>query len=167
MTTDNPEFSNLAGFARWFLAQPLSALRPPRSAVYGYRDADGVVSSLVLYRRDPYQVELIWGAGPGTVPEHSHRNVDSIEVILSGDLGFILDGRRRVTEEHLASVESDGSLTICGQPLRVRPNQRHGAIVGPRGAAFLSIQRWLNGVQPTSVGLDWDGAPHIGVSHHE
>jgi len=39
----------------------------------------------------------------------------------------------------------------------------HGAILHEGGGAFISLQRWRDGVPITSVGLDWDDPPHHSV----
>ena len=41
--------------------------------------------------------------------------------------------------------------------VRVLPECPHSAIAGKDGGSFMSVQQWLNGVEPTSVGNDWDG----------
>ena len=41
--------------------------------------------------------------------------------------------------------------------MRVRPNDVHGGVFGPGGGVFLSIQHWLNGVEPHCVARDYTG----------
>ena len=164
-----PKFRSLSAFAKWFMAQPLSALRPPAAAVYHYETKAGPVHGIVLYRKAPFQVELFSGV-PGPVrfddfPEHRHPNVDSIEVLLSGSVAFSLNGDSSPFAGHVSEVAADGASLNCGKRVRVRPEDWHSAVLGPESGAFLSIQHWLNGVQPTSVGLDWDGVEHISVAH--
>lgn len=154
---------NLAAFARWFLAQPFGSLRPPHSLVNVFETEGGIVVGTVLCRDPPYQVELFAGPGPGHFPPHRHPDVDSIEVMLGGDVGFALHGRPIFTDEQLAAVGPDGSSAVLGMRVRVRPGDFHGATVGRAGGAFLSIQRWLHDVAPTSVGLNWDGPPHLNI----
>lgn len=159
-------FANLPEFANWLMEQPLSSLRPPKNAVYSYVTAGGAVHSLVLYRSAPYQAELFFGLPAGSegfFPEHSHPNVDSIEVMMSGQIGFTLRGRPVNTPDEVAGIAPDGSAMLLGARVRVREGVSHGAKVGPGGGAFLSLQRWRDGVEPTSVGLDWDGPPHIEI----
>jgi quercetin dioxygenase-like cupin family protein len=99
---------------------------------------DGNLSALVLYRTGAFQVQLFIVA-PGTVvPEHCHPDVDSFEVYLGGDIAFTLDGEP--CNEHV---------------IRVTPQTWHGARVGERGGAFLSVQHWLNGRTPSTVADSW------------
>lgn len=160
------QYRTLAQFARWVLAQPLGSLRPPMNATYQYRTGGGVVSSVVLHRDGEFQAELFSSVPTepvGFFPEHRHPNVDSIEVYLSGQIGFTIRGRRLVTDEQLSTPAEDGTSRAHGSIVRIRPTDYHGATVGPLGGSFLSIQRWLNGIQPTSIGLDWEGPQHIEV----
>ncbi len=95
-----------------------------------------LVNAMVLCRLPPYQVELFSGVGPGEFPQHSHPNVDSIEVMLCGEVGFIVDGKRMITDEMLATLAPDGALALCGTLFRVRPNQLHGQPSAPPAAHF-------------------------------
>lgn len=159
------EFRSLSAFAKWFMAQPFGALRPPHHGVYLYETAGGIVISAVLCRMPPYQVEFYAGPGPGHFPEHRHPNVDSIEVHLSGEIGFTIRGQSIIPPDRLSEIAPDGASAFCGRRSRVRSIDPHGANVGSSGGSFLSIQRWLNGVTPTSVGLDWDGPSHVRIRH--
>ena len=52
----------------------------------------------------------------------------------------------------------DSNLPISHyEVVRVLPECPHSAIAGKDGGSFMSVQQWLNGVEPTSVGNDWDG----------
>ena len=62
------------------------------------------------------------------------------------------------TESNLPKFR--GSIT------RVKPEDKHGGFSGPHGAVFMSIQKWLNGVEPHCVAMDYDGIA-IGKSHAE
>lgn len=139
------EFRNLAAFARYIVDRPLSSLAPPLEPMRTYTTPGGVVQGVCLYRNGPWQVELFSVQPNGAFPPHRHPNVDSIEVHLSGDLRLTVRGKlaKRIT--------------------RIRPRDWHGGTSGP-GGTFLSVQRWLNDVAPTSVGLDWEGPPHVDVS---
>ena len=45
--------------------------------------------------------------------------------------------------------------------VRVLPNAVHGAKAHKDGGCFMSVQHWLNGVSPSSVGNDWKKEEHI------
>jgi hypothetical protein len=156
-------FRNLASFARWFLSQPFSSIRPQHNGVRFFQTSGGWVSGIVLFRDGQFQVELFCGSGAGYFPEHKHPNVDSIEVHLCGEIAFTINGVQMFRAGEISQVLDDGSSSISGKRVRVRPGVSHGATVGSTGGAFLSIQRWREGVTPTSVGLDWDGPQHVRV----
>lgn len=156
-------FPNLAAFARWVFEQPFSSFRAPVTPVTHYTNPPkgALVTGVVLHREVPFQVELISVAPSleGTLlPEHRHPNVDSIEAYVSGAVGFTIRG--------VVVASSDPTrwpAAKLGSVVRVRPTDNHGAYVGAEGAVFLSVQRWLNAVPPSSVGLDWIGPPRLAM----
>ena len=120
------------------------------AAVYDY----GFIRSLVVYRKAPFQVELFLVAPGGGFPqEHRHPNVDSFEVHIFGDLPLTINGVRAIPT--IVNPKGDRPIHIS----RVLETDWHGAAIMPNGGAFFSIQYWLNGVPPTSVGLNWEGSP--------
>lgn len=140
-------------------------LRPPYDGVRQYTDEKCSLSSVVLFRQGPFQVEMFTvlpREGGSIVKEHGHPNVDSYEVYLCGEIKFTLQGKRVYSDEMVLQKSHDGSALLCGQSIRVPPNVYHGGIFGEKGGSFLSIQHWLNGT-PTSVGLDWEGEAHVSV----
>jgi quercetin dioxygenase-like cupin family protein len=99
---------------------------------------------VVLYRKEPYQVELFNVKPNSVIPPHIHPNVDSYEVYISGDVSFFCNNK---WYEDLK----------VGWYLRVLPTEWHEAKFGERGGCFLSIQKWMNGAEPRFIGDDWDG----------
>lgn len=91
----------------------------------------------------------------GIFPEHNHPNVDSIEVMLAGRIEFTVRGRPAFRREVL-----EKNPCTQGMMIGVAAGVPHGAIVGEGGGAFISLQRWRQGVPITSVGIDWNGPPH-------
>jgi len=171
------EYRNLADFARWFIAQPITSWRPPFIPVDNYvlSTDDGAakgasVHGIVIHRDGPYQVEFFSSAASGgeaSFPEHRHPNVDSIEMYLVGEIYFTIAGKTIASAEMLDAVDADGVHLLTGILQRVRPKDWHGAKLGPKGGAFLSMQRWKDGIAPTSVTRDWLGPPHISTTNKE
>ena len=102
----------------------------------------GVIYGVVLYRQAPYQVQLFIMPPNSHIEDHIHPNVDSYEVFIGGDIAFRCNGQEYVQN-------------TLGAAIRVFPESWHGGTFGERGGCFLSIQKWLNNVSPTSVGHDW------------
>lgn len=99
---------------------------------------------MILYRENEYQVELFMMEPNSTIVPHIHPNVDSYEVYLCGDIRFMCND---IWYEN-NTLYSD---------IRILPNSWHGGEFGANGGAFLSVQKWLNGVEPKFVGDDWVG----------
>lgn len=147
---------NLAAFARWFMAQPPTAWIVPPQPVYQLNLQGGDLRGVVLYREGRYQAELFIAARGGVFPEHTHPNVDSIEVLLGGSIEFIVRGRS--TLRHVHKPRAQGVMFGVGAGVP------HSAVIHEGGGAFISLQRWREGVRTTCVGLDWDGPPHHSFS---
>ena len=131
------DYDDLAGFLEWWMnTRPINT--PPENSLVYQKDTHGVV----LYRQPPYQVELFIVQPNSEIVPHLHPNVDSFEVFVSGDINFMCDG---VWFDH----------NIIGNQIRVNPTSWHGGLFGQRGGCFLSVQKWLNGVEPSFVGNDW------------
>lgn len=103
-----------------------------------WRYSHGKVSSLILYRKGNLQTQLFHADGELKVPKHTHPNVESMELALDGE--FNLQSKGRGLRHGFFEVEAG--------------IEHWGYGISP---LFLSFQRWLNGVQPTSIVLDWEG----------
>lgn len=133
------EYDDLTAFMNWWMnLRPINT--PTQNALSHVADTHGVV----LYRQGQYQVELFNVKPNSEIPAHIHPNVDSYEVFVGGDIEFMRDGFWYKQEQ-------------IGANIRVTPNSWHGGKFGERGGCFLSIQKWLNDVEPKFVGDDWTG----------
>lgn len=158
----------LVRFARWFLAEwrwdPVSL---PADALTVFETVGGTIVTVVLYRHEQNQVELILGLpreGGSYFPAHDHPHVDSVEVYLAGEIFFTRNGERVNTDLEVESRGDGGLAKLAGALLRVPREVPHGASVGAIGGVFLSIQQWLDGHKPSQVGKDWRGPAHVKVS---
>lgn len=133
------QFDDLAVFKDWWLTN--RTINTPKDATPIF---DGVLTGVVLFRQDPYQVQLFVMPPNSKIAPHIHPNVDSYEVYINGDVEFLVGDSSRSLEQ-----------SKLGETIRIAPTEWHGGNFGERGGCFLSIQKWLNGVPPTSVGDDW------------
>jgi hypothetical protein len=147
------ESDDLSIFLQWVLNDlPSLWAIPKANSVWRV----GEVMSTLLYREAPYQVQMFSVPENTIIPEHTHPNVDSYEVYLGGNIRFSFEGEYVHSKEELETDE-DGLCKARGSIIRVRPNNRHGGVFGPGGGVFLSVQKWLNGVQPHCVAMDYVG----------
>lgn len=140
----------LEQFAKRFLAGGMHWRDVPRLAITNF----GSIVSFVIFRESPFQVELfIVPSAPSSFPVHCHPNVDAIEFPLSGNSWLQVNGEDVWTQEQ---IEQWLDYRLPSRPVPIAHDDMHCG-GGSTPYAFLSIQKWLNGVQPSSVGLDWEG----------
>jgi quercetin dioxygenase-like cupin family protein len=139
-----PEWS-ARRFAVWWLRH--KPFKVPQAD--GVRAYDGVYG-LTLYRHGQFQAQLFIVSPNSGSPTHCHPNIDSVEYGLAG----------------AGTFSSDRNLLLSGL-LMVAPGENHTAAAGPLGGAFISLQKWLNGVPPTSVEMDWMADAPIDAKHAE
>ena len=118
-------------------------------------DVDGF-NSHIQFRNNQYQVQIFSTPSNFIIPEHKHPNVDSFEVYLSGDIDFSLEGSWLSNWDIEDHTFIDNLFVV-----QVKHDAIHGAIFGEGGGRFMSVQHWINEVNPSCVGLDYDG---LGVS---
>ena len=118
-------------------------------------DVEGF-NSHIQFRNNQYQVQIFSTPPNFIIPEHKHPNVDSFEVYLSGDIDFSLEGSWLSNWDIRDHTFIDNLFIV-----QVEHNAIHGAIFGEDGGRFMSVQHWINEVNPSCVGLDYDG---LGVS---
>lgn len=115
----------------------------------------GNVVCLPLYRKPPFQVEMVIIPRKTLVVEHCHPHIDAFEFHLIGDMNLVLRGKKVFTPEQVEAWKA-GERSV--RPVHIGPQDHHWGDIREGPVAFLSIQKWL-GMDPTSVGLDWDGPP--------
>jgi len=130
----------------------------PYGPVITHRIED--VTSITWMRSEDMQVQLFAVPPNYVIPEHTHPNVDSYELLVGGDIKFSKDGDWvKDTDATTTSFFSGMSNLhpMRGSIIRIHPDTPHGGVFGPRGGVFMSIQQWLNGVPPHCVSYDYDG----------
>ena len=117
------------------------------------------VTSITWFRSNEYQVQMFAVPPNYIIPEHTHPNVDSYEVLMGGDIRFSKNGKWVEIEDLTFPPKKvyEDLHPARGGCIRVLPEDPHGGVTGSLGACFLSVQRWLNGVAPHGVENDYVG----------
>ena len=158
----DPNQDELSNFANWYLtSKEINRIYTPFKNPLLFIEG---VSGVVLYRVKPFQVELFICQPNLVIPEHTHPDVDSYELFLYG-MKFTHGGETVITDEQ-AQEEIEGMPSYAYETIRVRPNDPHGGTASKNGGSFISIQHWLNDVEPTHVSSNWDGNS-MGTKHSE
>ena len=156
----DPNQDKLSHFAHWYLTSgEVDKVYTPIKN--GLVFIEGV-SGIVLYRVKSFQVELFICQPNCVIPQHTHPDVDSYECFLYG-MKLTHSGETIIDHEE-AFKEENGFPINLYQTIRVRPNDPHGGTASDKGGAFISIQHWLNNVEPTHVSSNWDGN-YMGKEH--
>lgn len=113
----------------------------------------------MIDRHGQFQVEQFIVNGSFPI-EHRHPHVDSFEMHFCNEIPLTVNGKPAKMKPMRRHSDPNGPvLYVC----RVRSTDWHGAEVKV-GSAFFSVQRWADGVSPSSVGLDWEGSP-VSMQH--
>jgi len=148
-------FDPLQLYMNWILEGSLLRFRPPINAIQihdkGLAEKEQLLG-VILDRQGQFQTELF--VVPPYIKKinaHTHPDVSSIEWSLAGDFVFTCDGFE-------FPFKSTGTLNIAeaSAPIIVKNTSSHGAPIVNNGATFLSFQYWLNGIEPSSVGYNFD-----------
>lgn len=136
-------------FAKWWLQnKPFNTpVESPIRFIAGF-------TGVTVFREGPFQVQLFTALPNTDAPRHTHPNVDSMEVFICGDIDF-------------SSERDERSGFGPGTTVHVEPSEPHGAKVGAQGVCFFSVQKWIGAKPPSSVELDWTGAPLDGQHAQE
>lgn len=113
----------------------------------------GVVSTEVIMRAGLFQAEIVTFNDNKPFPtEHAHPDMDSIDFILHGEIPLVKDGLLQLQAQFFNDLPLKG--------LYIGSIEFHGVTEGlEKGSRFLSFQRWLHGVKPSSALLNWQGVP--------
>ena len=152
---------DLTAFLEWWIDAGQRINTPLERSIHFVEN----LTSTCIYRHEPFQVEFVT-VRPGTyIPPHTHPNVDSYEVALRG-IEFYSDGKTVLPMWFANQKDPNSNLSIAHyNVVRVLPSSEHSAKAGPEGGCFLSVQQWLNGVEPSAVGMDWKGGSSMGNGH--
>lgn len=121
----------------------------------------GSVKTSILRSDLRFQVEVVTVAPNTVLPLHRHPDVDSIDIMVEGDILIDVEG---VIIAGDYSCERRAAF-LNGKGLRIAADALHGGVVGPQGVTFLSCQRWKMLPLP-SIGLNWAG-PRVTPEHDQ
>lgn len=124
--------------------------------------------SYLLHRDGEYQTQVFKTPENFVIPEHTHPNVDSYEIFVSGEVAFTHSGRwMSACADKCKDVFLHTSNEIIKTTaIKVDAKDPHGGFSGKGGHVFLSIQKWLHNVKPKCVAIDYSGGT-MSTKHFE
>lgn len=148
---------DLKEFKNWFLKN--NTIQVPYDNPLMFIDG---IFGITLYKKKPYQVQLFICEPNTEITEHSHPNIDSYEMFLYG-MEFSHKGKI-IIDKRMSMLRKKNIPRLANVTLRIKPNDIHGALSSNKGGSFISIQKWLNNINPSHVSKDWTGKP-LGKKH--
>jgi len=129
---------DLEEFMEWWMFH--KSIKPPTDALFFVPG----ICSIVLYRKGQFQVELFLAYPEQSVHRHKHPLTESYQITLAGDLSAMVNMTQVTEADHYYMATM------------LLPSDRwHKAATGKRGAAYLSIQKWLHNTPPTFLANSW------------
>lgn len=107
----------------------------------------GTVACRVVHRLGNLQAEVVVMRPGAVIPAHTHPGVDSIELLVAGNIALQVGPLRIARERPLRRIG-----------VRIPQDAPHGGVASQEGVTFVSCQRWDSGV-PSHIGLAWRGVP--------
>jgi hypothetical protein len=159
METLNKNKDDLKEFKNWFLKN--NTIQVPYDNPLMFIDG---IAGITLYKKKPYQVQLFICEPNTQITEHSHPNIDSYEMFLYG-MEFSHKGKI-IIDKKMSMLRKKNIPRLANVTLRIKPNDIHGALSSNKGGSFISIQKWINDLNPTHVSKDWHGKP-LGNKHEK
>jgi hypothetical protein len=149
-------WNTIEEFADWYRDNGYPIRPPFEDPVY----VTDISYSYVLYREGQYQAELYLVRPNVTSPEHSHPGVENIIMLWGGNLHTTINGTAADYSKFYEKPNDRGTNVLFGlyQP-KLTEEHTHSISVGAKGGAFLSIEKWPEGVTPNSVTINWCGEP--------
>ena len=148
------KWNNVKEFADWYILNKFPIRPPFDSPVY----VTSISYSYVLFREGQYQAELYLVKPNAVSPEHSHPGVENIIMILSGAVGGTTNGLYEDNTELAMQSQEDGTSMLFTEMGEVLTDKDvHSLTTGVTGGAFISFEKWPDGVTPYSVTENWEG----------
>jgi len=146
--------TSLKAFSNWYLETPgvIPLKAPPTDAIRITK----FMSEVVIYRDSPFQVEFVTLFPGEYIPPHHHPNVDSYDINLTGEGEAVVSGRVW-TKKVQSQPRVDLRIPVLARAIH------YGFTFN--GSAFLSLQKWKEGVPLSFLSEDWVDAedwPFVG-----
>jgi hypothetical protein len=109
------------------------------------------VDCAVVHRLGNLQAEVIRIDAATFIPSHVHPGVDSIDLLVAGDIDLVVSGKR--IAEGYSKGRREAFLKRAG--IRIAQDAPHGGSSGEEPVVFVSVQRWA--MAPTHIGYSWKG----------
>jgi len=141
-------WSNVKEFAEWYV-QNNHPFRPPTTdPVY----KTNMSYSVIIFRKDCYQVELFHIAPNSSTTTLNAPGIEQCVIFLNGQItcyknnDIVLD-----STEIYEQKNENGTSILFNQIFNLGDGNIDKVSYGPKGASLMSVQKWDEGIEMTSM----------------
>jgi hypothetical protein len=146
------KWNALQEFKDWWMKNGCPIIPPFENPIH----CTDIAYALCIYRSGRFQVEL-YVVKPNTeTTRHSHPNIESISMYLTGNMSFAKENGEYIDLSALQKETENGTHVLFGSVAESNDGQVHSLKVGPEGGAFLIFEFWKDR-DPVSVTVHWEG----------
>ena len=146
------EWNEVEAFKDWWIAAGCPIKPPFDKPIH----ATDIAYALCVYRSGRFQVELYIVKPNTETTKHSHPNINSISMYLTGNMTFAKENEEYIDLSKLQKEGANGTHVLLGSIAETNNGKVHSLKVGPEGGAFLIFEFWKDR-DPVSVTVHWEG----------
>lgn len=148
MLNGDSMWNNIDEFAEWYKNNKHPFKPQARDPLY---TTDHSIST-IIFRKDRYQVELYYMKPNSTIPQVPAPGIEHQILFLNGTISGQKDGEVIFDSTPFADQSNnDGSNVLYNRIFKLDNASLDVVTIGHKGACLMSIQRWDEGIEMTSL----------------
>jgi hypothetical protein len=145
-------WSPVIAFKDWWMNAGCPIAPPFKNPIH----CTDIAYALCIYRSGRFQVELYIVKPNSETTKHSHPNIESISMYLTGNMSFADESGNYKDLSQFQTENDNGTHKLLGAIAEENDGKLHALKVGNEGAAFLIFEYWKDR-DPVSVTVHWKG----------
>jgi hypothetical protein len=141
-------WNNIDEFAEWYKSNRHPFKPQARDPLYITEHS----ISTIIFRKDRYQVELYYMKPNTTIPQVPAPGIEQQIIFLNGTISGSKDGTLVFDSTPVAEqTNEDGSNILYNKIFKLDDANLDIVEIGHKGACLMSIQKWDDGIEMTSL----------------
>lgn len=141
-------WNNIDEFTEWYKSNNHPFKPQARDPLY---ITDHSIST-IIFRKDRYQVEMYYMKPNTSIPQVPAPGIEQQVIFLNGTISGIKDGQVIFDSTPFAEqTNPDGSNVLYNKIFKLDNSNLDVVEIGHKGACLMSIQKWDDGIEMTSM----------------